>query len=76
MSKPKAINFVLDGWSIEYETQYFDSDRRGELHYMAHIRWVANWGEESMVPPKFMKEQEMFTTLAKAKEWIDKEITS
>lgn len=74
MSKPESIKFELHSWSIEYESEYFDSDRRGELHYMAHVRWSTITSNKDK--PVIRAFQDMFTTFEAAKKWIDEEIKS
>lgn len=77
MSKPNPIEFTLASWSIEYESQYFESDRIGTYHYMAHITWVASKSDiKSLKTPLTHTEQKLFTGFELAKEWIDQELKS
>lgn len=77
MSKPKPIEFRLTNWSIEYESQYFESDRTGTYHFMAHVTWSAEKADKkSLKTPPTHTEQKIFTSFELAKSWVDKELAS
>jgi hypothetical protein len=73
MSRPEPIKFTLHNWTIEYESEYFESDRTGTYHYMAHITWSASVPGKK--EPVRHTEQKIFTNSEDAKKWVEKEIS-
>lgn len=70
MSKPEAIEYKLNGWSLDYsEEPYETSSKVGASNWLAEVRWVA------IVNKQFVREsvQEYFTDEQSARAWIAKE---
>ncbi len=74
MSKPKPIEYILDGWLIEYVKNPYDIGTT--IPEFVHYKATIKWGPINTIftNNKVVSEKEWFKTFEEAEEWIKKEI--